>query len=217
MRNETWRTIIGILLLVIGGTALLQTLGLISVGQGLLAILIAIVFVFTGLVFLLVLIRDHQKWWAVIPGIVLLDLGLLIVFSQLLPGFGRLGGGFFLAGIGLSFWVVYFLSSKNWWAIIPGGVLITLAIVAVLGDVLKFRSGAILFMGMATTFGLLGVLPSPGGFKMKWPWYPAAACMVIGLLISFSEARMIVYFWPVVLILGGLFLILRTFFGREKE
>jgi hypothetical protein len=217
MKNEYWRTLIGILLVVIGGTALLQALGYISVNESLFAVLTAIVFIFAGLIFLSVLFRDHNKWWAAIPGIILIDLGLLIVFSQFFPQFSNLGGGFFLAGVGLSFWVVYFLFPRKWWAIIPGGVMFTLAIVAVFGDVLKIQSGSILFLGLAVTFGLLGFLTNSNGVKMKWPWYPAAACLALAFLISLTELRLALYLWPVVLILVGIFLVARTFIRKEKE
>ena len=36
----------------------------------------------------------------------------------------------FLGTIGLSFWVIYLTRRDFWWAVIPGGALMTLALVA---------------------------------------------------------------------------------------
>jgi hypothetical protein len=157
------------LLLVAGGILfMLQELGVIgnSWETGW-EILWAIVFGAVGLVFVWRYLSDLTgSWWAIIPGCTLLSLAALIGFAAL--GFGDTAapwlGALFLGGVGLGFWMVYFTRREYWWAVIPGGVLFSLALVALIatwyqGEVV----GAIFFLGMAATFGMVCLLPTPPG------------------------------------------------------
>jgi hypothetical protein len=207
MNRFNWRFILGAVLVGMGAIGLLQTLGWISTSGLLWGLFFGFLFFVGGVAFLSVFIRDRLQWWALIPGVILLFLGMLIGFSELLPGImNRLGGSFFLGGISLSFWLVYFFSRKNWWAIIPGGVLLTLALVAGIPESFGFEGGGIFFLGLAATFALLAVVEN-----MTWAWIPAGVLFVMGALISMFATRYLSVVWPAALILGGLYMLYRAF------
>jgi hypothetical protein len=103
---------------------------------------------------------------------------------------------------------------ENWWAVIPGGVLLTLAIVAGLSENLEgIETGGVFFLGLGLTFALLALLPTGDG-KLTWALIPAVVLFLMGLLITAAAAEFINYVWPAALILGGLYLLYRAFRSR---
>jgi hypothetical protein len=217
MKPILWRVVLGVFLLIIGVVALLQTLNVVNFNLGFWPVFFSAMFVLVGLAFLAALIQNRANWWAAIPGLTLLSIGALIGLNEIVPGFDPYGGSLVLGGIGLSFWLVYLVAPQNWWAIIPGGTMLSLALVAG-ADALHLRaidSGGILFLGLAVTFALLGILPT-GGRKMNWPWIPAAVLLVMGVLITFSSGGFGNYVWPVVLILVGIFFLTRNMFSKSQ-
>ncbi len=217
MKPILWRVVLGVFLLIIGVVALLQTLRVVNFNGGFWPVFFSAMFVLVGLAFLAALIQNRTNWWAAIPGVTLLSIGALIGLNEIVPGFAPYGGSLVLGGIGLSFCLVYLIAPQNWWAIIPGGAMLSLAVVAGV-DALHLRaidSGGFLFLGLAVTFALLGVLPT-GGRKMNWPWIPAAVLLVMGVLISFSSAGFTNFVWPVILILVGIFFLTRNMFRKTE-
>ncbi len=209
MRRFDVRTVGAILLIVVGILLLLQNLGILV---GIVALIWSLIFGAGGVVFLYVFLSDRTHWWAIIPGFGLLGLAALIALDQFWPRVGDvLGGTIFLGGIGLAFWVIYFLNREHWWAVIPGGVMFTIALVAGLDSVFEgAETGGVLFLGLGLTFGLLSLLPTPQG-RMKWALIPAAVLLVMGLLITAATAGILEYLWPAALILVGLYLLFRMF------
>jgi hypothetical protein len=200
-------------ILILGGVLfLLENLNVISIS----GLFWALLFALAGLAFLSTFFSDRAAWWAILPGVIFLSLGGLIAMGVLAPGLAdSLGGGFFLGGISLAFWLVYLVDRRNWWAVIPGGVLATIAVVAGLGDRAPgMETGGIFFMGLGLTFALLGVLPNPG-VNLRWAFIPAGILIVFGVLIAAASANIVNYVWPVLMILGGLYLLLRTYMLRR--
>ncbi len=217
MKPILWRVVLGVFLLIIGVVALLQTLRVVNFNGGFWPVFFSAMFVLVGLAFLAALIQNRTNWWAAIPGVTLLSIGALIGLNEIVPGFAPYGGSLVLGGIGLSFCLVYLIAPQNWWAIIPGGTMLSLAVVAGV-DAMHLRaidSGGFLFLGLAVTFALLGVLPT-GGRKMNWPWIPAGVLLVMGVLISFSSAGFVNFVWPVILILVGIFFLTRNMFRKTE-
>lgn len=165
--------------------------------------------------FLSIFFKQRSNWWAVIPGITLASIGLLILLGVLFPGIaGQLGGFIVLAGIGAAFIVVFLVERENWWAIIPAGVMLTLALIIFLTEILgDLALGGVFFLGLAATFGLVAVLPNRSE-KMRWAFIPAGILGFIGIIFIASAEGLISFAVPLGLILLGIGFILRTLINR---
>jgi hypothetical protein len=211
MKPSSWRIVVGGLLLVMGALALLQNLNVLNYGGQIWGLFFALIFIAGGAMFLSALVTNRTNWWAAIPGIILIGLGITIAIPALFPALPDwVSGGIFLVSIGAAFWVVYFMSPQNWWAIIPGGTLITLAVVTALGSYNGFASGGAFFIGLGITFALLALIPS---IRMKWAWIPAGILAALGLLLFFSAFAASII-WPILLIAIGAYFIYRSFRHR---
>jgi hypothetical protein len=212
MRRVDMRLFWGLLLVAGGALFLLQNLGFLPFGEYVWALLFAA----AGISFMAFFLTDRANWWAVIPGLVLLGLGAVIALSVAFPeDTPSWIGAVFLGIIGLAFWLVYLTNGAFWWAVIPAGVMTTLALVAggsaIFGG---FEMGGLFFMGLGLTFALVGVLPTPEG-RMSWAFIPASILMVMGLLIMAAATSLINLIWPVALIAVGGFMLYRAFIYRR--
>lgn len=209
MRRFDVRAIGGILLIVVGILLLLQNLGVLA---AVIAMVWALIFGAGGVVFLYMFLTKRVNWWAIIPGCALLGIAALIALDQFWPQVGNiLGGVIFLGGIGLAFLVIYLLDRKKWWAIIPGGVMFTLAAVAGLESVFEgVEVGGVFFLGLGLTFAALYFVPTPRG-RMRWALIPAAVLVVMGVLVTATATGGLAYLGGGVLILIGLYLLFRLF------
>ena len=200
------RLLWGLLLIVAGGLFLLQNLGLFQATGLVWAVLLGL----GGVFFVSVFVQSREHWWSLIPGITLLAIALLIFLESYFPRVTDIwGGGVILGGIGLAFLAVYLANRTNWWALIPMGVMLTLAGVTVLDEITSLDTGGVFFLGLGATFALVALLPAEGT-EMRWAWIPAGIMLVMGLFISVQAASLFGYVGPVILILAGLFFILRA-------
>jgi hypothetical protein len=212
MKLLSSRLLWGILLVVGGALLLLDTFGIFKGG----ALFWTVVAGIAGVFFLYVYITNHDHWWALIPGVIFLSIAATIGLNSFLPGFSdtNLGGTIILGGIALSFLLVYLAERGNWWAIIPAGVMATIAIVALLdASTSGAASGGIFFLGLGITFVLVAILPSSVG-QMRWAWIPAGILGLMGILILVAAENLINYIWPAAIILAGIWLIIRSL-GRR--
>jgi hypothetical protein len=194
----------GILLIGGGTLLLLQNLGYLG---NVSAYLWSFVFALFGLSFLIGFFLDRTHWWAVLPGVTLLSLAALVGLSEANEELSEAwGGSLFLGGIGLAFWLVYLMHREFWWALIPAGVLSTLAVVAGIdSQVGGVDSGAIFFLGLAATFGLVFLAT-----RMRWALIPAGILAVLGMVVLVNLSNAFNVVWPIALIGGGLFLLYRV-------
>ncbi|MCL4861069.1 MAG: hypothetical protein KJZ93_16755 [Caldilineaceae bacterium] len=206
-------------ILVAGGILLL--LSNLNLFGPLTALMWTLLFGGAGIFFLyLFLTAPEQRWWAAIPGCVLLGLGMVTSINELGPRFlAPISGSVFLFSIGVGFMLVYLAQRQNWWAVIPAGVMTTLAVVAGI-DNLGLRwvdSGAIFFVGLGVTFLVLGFLPTSSGKELRWAFIPGVVLISMGILIGTPFISVLGYLWPLALIVGGALLIWRQLRERQAE
>jgi hypothetical protein len=203
MKRFDPQIVFGLLLLTGGILALLQTMGYLKDASD---VFWGGIFIAIGLAFLALLLGGH--WWGVFPGFTMLALGIVIFLPD---GVDDLGGLVFLGGIGLSFWVTYFTSPRErWWALIPAGVLTTLAGMTVAADRFgEFQTAGFFFLGLAATFLLVALLAG-----MRWAYWPALALGVMGVLGLASLFEIANYIWAVALMGVGGVLLFRYFSNR---
>lgn len=209
------RAIWGILLIGAGLLFLLQNFGLFS---DLSSLIWVGLFGAGGAAFLYFFLNNrHAAWWAAIPGCTLLGLAGVVLFSDYAPDpLDELAGSLFLGSIGMGFALVYLTDPHKWWALIPAGVMGTLATVAA-ADSLGPRgmeSGGLFFIGLGLTFLVVALVPG-GGQDRRWAFIPAAVLLVMGTLIGASAISIFGYLWPLALIAGGLFLVWRNWTSKE--
>ncbi len=171
----------------------------------------SVILLASGLAFLGYFLEKPDQWWAPIPALAFIAIGALIFLNTTAPRIsGAWGGSIVLGDLGLGFWLAYLVRRRHWWAIIPGGVLVTLAIVAGLPKTLTGHvAGAVFFIGLGITFGLVYLLartPRP----MNWALVPALLLTLIGVFVLVSGSPLLGLLWPLLLILLGGYLVLRA-------
>jgi len=196
----------GILLIVGGALFLLQNMGLFALDN-----IWPIIFILPGIVFLYAFVVSRENWWAVIPGMALVGVSALIAFEQLFPRLSdNWGASIFLGSLALAFLGVYVrTATAEWWAIIPMGILGSLACLIGLEAWLGGDAFAGLFMiGIGLTFALVYIIPTREG-RMRWAIYPASITGIIGLLILIAATHLIRFVGPLFLIALGIYIIFR--------
>lgn len=207
MRIWRSRTVWGILLVVMGTLFLLESLRILALGGAW-----AVLFIAAGLTFGYTFVESRHNWWAAIPGMTLLSIGTLIGIDAVFPRLGDLiGGSIVLGGLALSFWIIYFTTRfEQWWAIIPGGVLLSLAVGLAAEPIIEADIFPAIFMlGMALTFALVYLLPTANE-RMVWALFPAGALGIVGLILLSATTQLAGFLWPVVLIVAGAYILLKN-------
>jgi hypothetical protein len=199
MKWPVLRLLWGLLLVAAGVLFLLNSVGTISMGDYLWAVILVI----GGLGFISVFLADRQQWWALFPAFGLLIGGVILFLETTLPGLaGDYGGAVALGGIGLAFLIIFLANFENWWALIPAGVLFSLAAMFVLG----FESGGVFLIGLGLTFGVLGFVPTQHG-RMRWALIPAVVLLLLGGFITLLSFNLFALLWPLGLIAAGVVII----------
>lgn len=221
--NQIWVAILGVLLVLAGAIGLLEISGLIpDFASAAWQWLAPALFALGGLAFLVAFATNpHDRWPAVIPGFVLLAIGVIGYFDDRL---GDWAGTVFLGSLGLAFLLLFLARREFWWSIIPAGVLLTLGIVAgvdSLPGVKSEISGAVFFMGLAITFLAVFATRNAVGFR-KWALFPAVILAGLGVLVLAVAAGWVdenatwwLYIGPVLLILGGVFVVFKALTKKE--
>lgn len=157
MKSPRASIIAGILLMVAGILMLLDLLRILDSAT----LVWPLIFGSAGVAFLTQFLRSRSNWWAAIPGSVFLGLAAVILVSRFWAGpAADRAGAFLFLFMGAGFGAVYLRERANWWALIPCGVMLTLALVVLLPpDVEGMPAAAVLFLGLAATFGVLALVP----------------------------------------------------------
>jgi hypothetical protein len=117
-------------------------------------------------------------------------------------------GPIFLFAVALPFFIVYFRSVQNWWAIIPAGAITVIAVIAALAIAGLIRNeneggyaNALLMGGLAATFAIIWL-------RHAKPWAKIVTIVLAALAVgSVFFATYSQIFWPVAIILGGIYLL----------
>ena len=141
-RSETWLLIPGYALWAVAGLITLVTLDILQDEAIAFYVLSAI-----ALPFLVVFLRDRAQWWALIPAYVLFAVGLMVA----LLGSGILSDllvpAYVMFAIAIPFLVVFARDTRNWWALIPGGIMAAIGLsFLVAGAAIQFIVPAILIL-----------------------------------------------------------------------
>jgi hypothetical protein len=176
---------------------------------------------FFGLVF-----WSKKNWWAILPAGIFLSGGLAAALDILIPD-SKVTGPVYLFGLAATFYILVTMSRKNWWAMIPGGILFSIGLVVVLENFLPHEEYPtlpntlkigeyiwVLILGLAATFGSFWLLR--GTQSTHWARYPAAGLLAVAVLAvllgsRFQEA------WLISGVLGIAVMFLLKVFTRKKQ
>lgn len=203
MTTNRNRQAFGLLAIAAGLIALLANLGIYQVSELITGLLTGLF----GAVFLGAYARDHERWWALIPGVILVTMGGVMIVARY--GNGNWAGVMTLGGIGLAFLAVLLARPGAWWAIIPAGTMFSLSALVYANDILKMNEPVfVLFFGLALTFAVVSLMRQ-GERRMYWALVPAAILGIFAALFVVGRPELFNLVWPTALILGGLYYALR--------
>ena len=148
-RTEKWMLIISYVMLAVAGLVALLTLGLLPDPFVATYVLLSI-----ALPFLAAFLFNRTNWGLLIPAYVLLAIGVMVPLIDLGVLYDTLIATYVLIAIAIPFFVVYILNTRNWWALIPGGIL---AIIG-LGFLIASASVEYLFAAGLIVAGILIVV-----------------------------------------------------------
>jgi len=142
----------------------------------------------------------------VLWGLVLVAAGALLLLGSLdivVFPWHVLAGPAVLGIPGLIFAQVFVGNRDQWWAIIPGGVLLTLAAIAFIDGLLPgLDTGWLFFLGLAITFGLVW---RETGHAQQWARVVAVVCLALsGVTLFGSLLRFVI---PLALLGAGVYLL----------
>ena len=206
-RSEWWPLIPAYALWAVAGLLALVELNVLD-GEFLAAYVLSAI----ALPFIAVYLRDTSQWWALIPAYVLLAVAAMILLSEtaLLPA--TFEATFVLTAIALPFLVVYLRNREQWWPLIPAYVLLSIGIMIPLeelGVLNDFLVPAYVMFVIAIPFFIV-YFRNP---KQWWPLIPGGIMAAIGL--SFLLAEAFQYVFPALVILVGIWVLIRSFTRKE--
>ena len=164
-----------------------------------------------ALSFFVVYLNNRTRTWALLVAYILAVLGI----APLMSTGGRDAayfGPIFLFAVALPFFIIYFRSAENWWAIIPAGSVTVIAIIAaaaIAGLINENGRGGFVSVGMVNAI-LMGGLAIT--FAVVWlrhakPWAKIVTIVLAVMAVAsvfFASSSQIL--WPVAIILVGIYL-----------
>ena len=209
--DKNFNTIFGILLIAAGVLLGLQQFGYLSGNVG--DAIFTGVWAIGAIYFANLYLRDRMQWWFALIAFILASMTLTNLLNLLVPSLGdNIGGAIFLGAIGAGFLVAYARQRANWWAIIPAGVLFTLAVISVVDNfpgVLPFESGALLFFGIGLTFLTISFMNIEGQ-RFSWALIPAIVLIAFGVFVGFGQTASWNIIWPALIILFGAYFLVSS-------
>jgi hypothetical protein len=148
--------------------------------------------------FLIGFLIDRKRWVLLIPAYILVIAAVetainTILVPSLLQGQSKTllvaysSGAGMMIMLAIPFFVAYVVSKKSWWALIPAGVLTSIAAMVALMVLVPDNQNAyiglysgVMCFGLAVTFAILWLRRKSG--STDWAKYPAAGLFVLSLL-----------------------------------
>ena len=184
----------------------------------------AMVFLF-ALCFSLIAAWSRKNQWAILPAGFFASLGLVLTLEILFPESEAIGLGF-IPLLAATFLFFAILSKKNWWAILPAGFFVSIGLVVVLDTLIPHEEYPriqgmliwgfytwVLFLGLATTFGILWLLRRT--LPTRWAIYPAVGFLAMAVLFIIEGARFSQYWLATTLLVLGMTLLLAVLTGKR--
>ena len=122
-RTQKWLLIPSYVLLAIAGLLLLLEYDILRGDAVALYVFMAV-----AVPFLYVYFRNRKAWWSLIPAYVMFALAGLIGLGSIGIFKGDTEVSYIMFAIALPFLFVYARNTKNWWALIPGGIMAMIGI-----------------------------------------------------------------------------------------
>ena len=195
-------------MLVAGVVLLLFNLGVLAAYEPTAQYVVAAVLAAMGGGFLASYVWRRGEWWRLMPGWTLLALATMMLLSVQADLPRPIIAAVLFVGLAVAFVHIYLVRrAEHWWAIIPGGFMLVLAVVIGLSvRVERLETlGAALFVGMGLVFFALYLLA--GTRRHWWALIPGGVLMLFGLLIytvNNTVQSALLRWWPVSLIVLGL-------------
>ncbi|MBK5107316.1 MAG: hypothetical protein JJE12_04270 [Anaerolineales bacterium] len=117
-RAQKWLLIVSYSMLAVAGLVTLLTLGVLEDTFVATYVLLAI-----ALPFYFAFLSNRERWGLLIPAYVLTAIAVMVPLIELDVLGDELIVTYVMLAIAIPFFVVYFLNTKKWWALIPGGIL----------------------------------------------------------------------------------------------
>ena len=170
-----------------------------------------------GLTFFAVYWNNRTRWWALLVAYIMFVLSLAPAMSSFGGDTAAYYGAIFLFAVALPFFVVYFRTEDNWWAIIPAGSLTAIALVAaaavagwINGDTQGGYTAAFLMGAVTVTFAVVWLRNG-----MQW----AKGVTIVLSVLTVASVFLAAYteiFWPVALIISGGYLLYTTMKPKKE-
>lgn len=150
-------------------------------------------------------------------------LGIVLITAGLITGLSALNimpGSVFLLVLALGFLTAYVLLNRNLGFLIPGSILASIGIFAIIEEQVKGIDGSLLLVLMGLAFLVLipvhtGRLTCENWGGKYWPLFPGVSLMLIGALIFSKNAKLLDFdlnllnfLTPVALLIVGAIIIL---------
>ncbi len=99
-----------------------------------------------ALPFLVVYLRNRAQWWPLIPAYVLLSIAVMIPLDELGVLNDFLVPAYVMFVIAIPFFIVYFRNPKQWWPLIPGGIMAAIGLSFLLAEAFQYVFPALVIL-----------------------------------------------------------------------
>jgi len=211
----------GILIIILGVGALAYNFGALDNYKLITAYIVAALLALMGAAFLLAIAFQRENWFYVIPGFSLLSLGGVVYLTTLENIKPEWLGALFLGGIALGFLVIFLRNrQERWWALLQAETILIIALIGLglgIPESATKLVGAILFGGFAVSFFFVWLFSGHRG-RFAWSLILSGVLAVFAAAIfAAGQSQFMLMLWPSLLLLIGIFLLLRVFAGGEKQ